>query len=56
VQRAHWLAQVGSQDANDCLWPKLAVRVNALFAADDAGRIVITLGTDRRRRPDSFFT
>jgi L-asparaginase len=40
------IAQIGSQDMDDGLWLKLAARVNALFAADEADGIVITHGTD----------
>jgi L-asparaginase len=40
------IAQIGSQDMDDALWLKLAVRVNALFAADEADGIVVTHGTD----------
>src|SRR5215831_8480660 len=44
--RGEQFAQVGSQDMNDGLWLKLAARVNALFASDEADGIVITHGTD----------
>ena len=40
------VAQIGSQDMDDALWLKLAARVNALFAADEADGIVVTHGTD----------
>jgi L-asparaginase len=40
------VAQIGSQDMNDVLWLKIAARVNALFAADEADGVVITHGTD----------
>src|SRR5260221_10280648 len=40
------VAQIGSQDMDDALWLKLAKRVNALFAADEADGIVVTHGTD----------
>jgi L-asparaginase len=40
------IAQIGSQDMDDALWLKLATRVNALFAADEADGIVVTHGTD----------
>jgi L-asparaginase len=40
------IAQIGSQDMNDALWLKLAARINALFAADEADGVVITHGTD----------
>ncbi len=40
------IAQIGSQDMDDALWLKLAARVNALFAADEADGIVVTHGTD----------
>lgn len=47
-------AQVGSQDMNDCLWLKLAARVNELFAADEADGIVITHGTDTAEETGYF--
>ncbi|HEY7515931.1 MAG TPA: type II asparaginase [Vicinamibacteria bacterium] len=40
------IAQIGSQDMNDALWLRLAARVSALFAADDAEGVVVTHGTD----------
>jgi L-asparaginase len=40
------VAQIGSQDMDDALWLRLAARVNALFAADEADAVVITHGTD----------
>lgn len=40
------LAQVGSQDVDDELWLRLAVRVQRCFDADEADGIVITHGTD----------
>nr|WP_272943104.1 type II asparaginase [Corallococcus coralloides] len=40
------VAQVGSQDMDDGLWLRLAARVNALFAGDEADGVVITHGTD----------
>ncbi len=47
-------AQVGSQDMNDGLWLKLAARVNALFAGDEADGIVITHGTDTAEETGYF--
>jgi L-asparaginase len=47
-------AQVGSQDMNDCLWLKLAARVNELFADDEADGIVITHGTDTAEETGYF--
>jgi len=47
-------AQVGSQDMNDSLWLRLAARVNALFAADEADGIVITHGTDTAEETGFF--
>jgi len=47
-------AQVGSQDMNDALWLRLAKRVNALFAADEADGIVITHGTDTAEETGYF--
>jgi L-asparaginase len=40
------IAQIGSQDMNDALWLKLAARVDALFAGDEADGVVVTHGTD----------
>ncbi len=40
------VAQIGSQDMNDALWLKLAARVGALFAVDEADGVVVTHGTD----------
>ena len=50
------IAQIGSQDMNDGLWLKLAARVNALFAADEADGIVITHGTDTAEETSFFLT
>ena len=47
-------SQVGSQDMSDSLWLKLAARVNALFAADEADGIVITHGTDTTEETGFF--
>ena len=47
-------SQVGSQDMNDGLWLRLAARVNALFAADEADGIVITHGTDTAEETGYF--
>lgn len=52
--RGEQFAQVGSQDMNDALWLKLAARVNALFAADEADGIVITHGTDTAEETGYF--
>ncbi len=48
------VAQVGSQDMNDALWLKLAARVHALFAADEADGVVITHGTDTTEETGYF--
>ena len=40
------VAQIGSQDMSDALWLRLAARVNALLAADEADAVVVTHGTD----------
>jgi L-asparaginase len=50
------IAQIGSQDMNDGLWLRLAARVNALFAADEADGIVITHGTDTAEETSFFLT
>lgn len=47
-------ARVGSQDMDDTLWLKLAARVNALFAAEQADGIVITHGTDTAEETGYF--
>lgn len=52
--RGEQFAQVGSQDMNDRLWLKLAARVNALFAGDEADGIVITHGTDTAEETGYF--
>jgi L-asparaginase len=52
--RGEQLAQVGSQDMNDDLWLRLAARVNALFAADEADGVVITHGTDTAEETGYF--
>jgi L-asparaginase len=51
---AEQIAQIGSQDMNDALWLKLAARVNALFAANEADGIVITHGTDTAEETGYF--
>ncbi|MGV9410627.1 asparaginase [Nocardia sp. NPDC003693] len=43
---AEQVANIGSQDMNDEVWLKLANRINAIFAADEADGIVVTHGTD----------
>jgi L-asparaginase len=48
------IAQIGSQDMDDALWLKLAARVNALFAADEADGIVVTHGTDTMEETSYF--
>ena len=40
------IANIGSQDMNDSVWIKLAVRVNELLAQPDVAGVVITHGTD----------
>lgn len=47
-------SQVGSQDMNDGLWLRLASRVNALFAANEADGIVVTHGTDTAEETGYF--
>ncbi|GAA3905701.1 type II asparaginase [Microbacterium invictum] len=48
------VSQVGSQDMNDALWLRLAARVDAVFAADEADGIVITHGTDTAEETGYF--
>jgi L-asparaginase len=48
------IAQIGSQDMDDALWLKLAARVNALLAADQADGIVVTHGTDTAEETGFF--
>jgi L-asparaginase len=40
------ISNIGSQDMNDEVWLKLAVRINELLAMPDVDAIVITHGTD----------
>lgn len=40
------VSNIGSQDMNDSVWMKLAVRVNAILARPDVTGVVITHGTD----------
>ena len=40
------IANIGSQDMNDSVWIKLAIRVNELLAMPDVSGVVITHGTD----------
>ena len=44
--RGEQIANFGSQDMNDSVWIKLAIRVNELVAMPDVAGVVITHGTD----------
>jgi len=46
VLRGEQIANIGSQDMNDEVWLKLAVRINELLAMPDVDGVVITHGTD----------
>jgi L-asparaginase len=39
-------ARIGSQDMTGSVWLRLAIRLEALFAAGEADAVVVTLGTD----------
>jgi L-asparaginase len=40
------ISNIGSQDMNDTVWIKLAVRINEILAMPDVSGVVITHGTD----------
>jgi L-asparaginase len=44
--RGEQIANIGSQDMNDEVWIKLAMRVNELLARPDVAGVVVTHGTD----------
>jgi L-asparaginase len=46
VLRGEQIANIGSQDMNDEVWLKLAVRINELLAMPDVDGVVVTHGTD----------
>src|SRR6188474_187922 len=48
------IASVGSQDMTVDIWKKLAVRINEIFAKNEADGIVITHGTDTQEETAYF--
>jgi L-asparaginase len=46
VLRGEQIANIGSQDMNDEVWLKLAIRINELVAMPDVDGVVVTHGTD----------
>ena len=48
------VASVGSQDMTIDIWKKLAVRINEIFAKNEADAIVITHGTDTQEETAYF--
>ncbi len=48
------IASVGSQDISIAIWQKLAVRINEIFAKDEADAVVITHGTDTQEETSYF--
>jgi L-asparaginase len=52
--RGEQIASIGSQDMNDAVWVKLAVRTNELLASDDVDGVVITHGTDTLEETSYF--
>jgi L-asparaginase len=46
VLRGEQISNIGSQDMNDEVWLKLAIRLNELLAMPDVDGVVITHGTD----------
>ena len=48
------VASVGSQDMTIDIWKKLAVRINEIFAKNEADGIVITHGTDTQEETAYF--
>jgi len=48
------IASIGSQDMNDEVWVKLAVRTNELLASKDVDGVVITHGTDTLEETSYF--
>jgi L-asparaginase len=52
--RGEQIASIGSQDMNDEVWVKLALRTNELLASDDVDGVVITHGTDTLEETSYF--
>src|SRR3954454_24834437 len=48
------VASVGSQDMTIDIWKKLAVRINQIFANNEADAVVITHGTDTQEETAYF--
>jgi L-asparaginase len=48
------IASVGSQDMTIDIWKKLAVRINEIFAKNEADGIVVTHGTDTQEETGYF--
>src|SRR5579862_8197131 len=48
------IASVGSQDITIAIWEKLAVRINEIFANNEADAVVITHGTDTQEETAYF--
>src|ERR1043165_6998661 len=48
------IASVGSQDMTIDIWKKLAIRINDIFAKNEADAIVITHGTDTQEETAYF--
>src|SRR3954454_21775486 len=48
------VASVGSQDMTTDIWKKLAVRINQIFANNEADAVVITHGTDTQEETAYF--
>ena len=48
------IASVGSQDMTIDIWKKLAIRINEIFAKNEADAIVITHGTDTQEETAYF--
>src|SRR5437868_7083754 len=48
------VASVGSQDMTIDVWKKLAVRINQIFANNEADAVVITHGTDTQEETGYF--
>src|SRR3954463_6143658 len=48
------VASVGSQDITIAIWEKLAVRINQIFANNEADAVVITHGTDTQEETSYF--
>ncbi len=48
------VASVGSQDMTIDVWKKLAVRINQIFANNEADAVVVTHGTDTQEETGYF--